>query len=490
MGIVSKTSIRFSIILYIGIALGYVNTVLIFPNVLTDEEFGLTRILFSAAALIAQLTQLGTSNILVRFHPYLKDDNKNTTLSLGLLLSFIGVLISGLGLIFFKDQLIAYYSEKAELFTVYFYLLLPATISLIAFNLFEAYLRVLHKNSFTAFLNNILLRILWLGIVLLYGFGFLDTSTFIEIYVGTQVLISILAFGYILLQGKLNLGFEWSAEKFKTLKNMSQFGIVTILSGISMLLINRIDVVLVAKYLGLADVAVYSIALYMSMVILVPAQSISRASAVLVADAFKNKNEGLIKSLYQKTALNQMLFGMIIFMLIAINYNSLMSFLRETYADSFLIFFLLGIAKIIDTGFGINGAILINSKYYKMDTVLSVILLIFSIVLKVVLIPTYGLIGAAGSTALALVLFNLAKFIFLKWKMQLSPFTSNYFMALIILSIAFIVAFYTPFFSNFLVDIPLRSVVFLIITIPSTYYFKVSPEFNDIINKALKTVTK
>ena len=190
MGVVSKTSIKFSIILYIGIALGYVNTVLIFPNVLGDEVFGLTRILFTAAGLIAQLSQLGTGNILVRFHPYLKGDKKNTTLTLGLILSFAGGLISAACLFIFKEQINDVYSEKAKLFTDYYYLLLPAVISLIAFNLFDAYLRVLIKNSFTAFLNSILLRIIWLVIVLLYAFDFYNTDTFINVYVGGQIFVS------------------------------------------------------------------------------------------------------------------------------------------------------------------------------------------------------------------------------------------------------------------------------------------------------------
>lgn len=488
MGIVSKSSIKFSVILYSGIILGYINTVLIFPNVLTEEEFGLTRIIFSAAALIAQVTQLGTGNILVRFHPYLKEDNKNTTLTLGLTLSFIGVILSSAILFAFKGKIISEYSEKAKLFTEYYYLLLPAVISLIAFNLFDGYLRVLLKNSFIAFLNSILLRIIWLGIVLLYFFKFFDTNTFINVYVGGQVFISVLAFIYAIKHSNLNLGFNLSEERIKMLKSMTSFGIVTILSGISFLLINRIDVVLVGKYLGLTDVAIYTIAFYMSTVIAVPGQSISRTTGVLVADAFKNNNMGMIKMLYQKTALNQMLFGTVIFMLIAVNYQSLISFLPSSYADSFNVFFLLGLAKIIDTGFGMNGAILINSKYYKSDTILSVALLISSIVLKIYMIPLYGIEGAAASTALVLIVFNLIKYIFLKWKLNLSPFTKNYFYVGIILIVGYLLTSFFPHWGLFWLDIPAKSMLFVLLTIPSIYYIKASPEFNALILSGLKMI--
>jgi O-antigen/teichoic acid export membrane protein len=490
MGIVSRTSIKFSIILYIGIVLGYINMVLIFPNILGDELFGLTRILFTAAALIAQLAQLGTNNILVRFHPFLKEDKKNSTLSLGLLLSFIGVILSSIGLFVFKNWIIGVYSEKAELFTEYYYLLLPAVISLIFFNLFEAYLRVLIKNSVSAFLNSVLLRLVWLALVLLYSFQYFDTNTFINLYVGGQVLMTILAFIYTISQGKLNLGFDLGSEKIKMLKTMSRYGIVTILSGLSLLLINRIDVVMIGSYLGLADVAIYSIALYMSMVILVPAQSISRASAVLVADAFKNNDTITIKSLYEKTALNQMLFGSVVFILITINYKSLMSFLPPIYADSFYVFFFLGLGKIIDTGFGMNGYVILTSKYYKVDTYLSVGLLILSIVIKIFFIPYYGIVGAAASTAIALIVFNVVKYAFLKWKMNLTPFTNHYLILVLILITSFAIAMIIPFLFNLWVDMALRSLLFMLMVVPPIFYLKISPEFNAIVVKALEMVKR
>ncbi|MEQ8928087.1 MAG: oligosaccharide flippase family protein [Fulvivirga sp.] len=490
MGVVRRTSIRFLTILYIGIVLGYINTVLIFPNILTEEEFGLTRIIFSAAALIAQITQLGTGNILVRFHPHLKDDSRNTTLTLGLLLSFLGVIISGLVLFFFKDWIIDSYAENAALFTKYYYLLLPATISLIAYNLFDGYLRVLLKNSFSAFLNSILLRVVWLAIVLLYSFGLFDTDTFINYYVGGQILVSCVGLAYVLMQGNLTLGFDTTKERMIMLRKMVNFGIVTVVSGISLLLINRIDVVLVGKYLGLADVAIFSIAMYMSDVILAPAQSIARTSAVLVADAFKSNNMAMVKDLYKKTALNQVLLGSLVFMLIAVNYDSLLSFLPPSYSDSYYVFFLLGLTKVVNTGLGVNGAILINSRYYKLDTILSVSLLIISVILKIFFIPIYGLIGAAASTAFAIIAFNIAKYIILKAKMDLSPFSKNYFSICAILIAAFLITIYVPVTKFVWFNIPIKSTVFVLLTVPGIYILNLSEDFNALIDGGIDFIRK
>ncbi|MEQ9166686.1 MAG: polysaccharide biosynthesis C-terminal domain-containing protein, partial [Fulvivirga sp.] len=144
------------------------------------------------------------------------------------------------------------------------------------------------------------------------------------------------------------------------------------------------------------------------------------------------------------------------------------------------------LAKIVDTAFGINGAVLISSKYYRVDTYLSIILLILSLILKVIMIPRFGIIGAAGSTALALVLFNLAKYSFLKVKLNISPFTKDYFLLCIILVISFMIVFFIPQIVNIWIDMFAKSALFCLITIPVVYVLKFSPEFNDIIDKALE----
>lgn len=481
MGIVSKSSIKFSVILFVGIGLGYINTVLVFPNVLSEEEFGLTRILMSASAVVAQLAQLGTPNIILRFHPQLKDDRKNSTLSIGLLIIFAGLILSTIFLVIFQDYFISLYIEKSRLFTEYFYLLIPFTASLIFYNLFDAYLRVIFKNTIPAFLNFIALRILWLAVVALYYFGYFSTATFVNLYVGCQLLIAVVAFIYIVYLGKFNISFKIGKERITLLRKMYQFGAFTIISGLSAFLINRIDILMVGKYIGLEAVAVYSIAFYISTVILVPAQSISRTTIVLAADAAKNNDLITLDHLYKKTALNQLLFCSLIFTLITINYKSLIFFLPEAYHNSFSIFFLLGMAKIIDTGFGINGAIIINTKYFKIDTLLSIVLLLLTIGTNLYFIPIFGIEGAALATMISIIIFNIIRYLFLKIKLGLTPFSWEYFTIAVILATSTLIVYFIPALSFIWGDIILRTALFIILSVPAIYLLKLSPEFNRLI---------
>ena len=54
MGIVKRNSITITILSYLGIVVGYVNKILLFPNFLSEEQVGLANILVSMAVMYAQ----------------------------------------------------------------------------------------------------------------------------------------------------------------------------------------------------------------------------------------------------------------------------------------------------------------------------------------------------------------------------------------------------------------------------------------------------
>ena len=91
MGIIKKQSINNSISLYIGIIIGAINTILIFPHVFENnpEYWGLLQILVSYSLIFSTFSHLGSPNILLRFFPQLK--NKSQLLSFSLILSGIGL---------------------------------------------------------------------------------------------------------------------------------------------------------------------------------------------------------------------------------------------------------------------------------------------------------------------------------------------------------------------------------------------------------------
>ncbi|MGB1317396.1 MAG: hypothetical protein ACPG5W_04290, partial [Flavobacteriales bacterium] len=76
MGVIQKQGIQTSVLSYLGVALGYINVVLLFPKIFLPEEFGLTRVLVAVVGIAARFALVGTSNSVIRFFPKFKDKSQ------------------------------------------------------------------------------------------------------------------------------------------------------------------------------------------------------------------------------------------------------------------------------------------------------------------------------------------------------------------------------------------------------------------------------
>jgi O-antigen/teichoic acid export membrane protein len=104
----------------------------------------------------------------------------------------------------------------------------------------------------------------------------------------------------------------------------------------------------------------------------------------------------------------------------------------------------------------------------------------------VILIPQYGLLGAAIASCLSFLLYNLSRYIFILVKFKMQPYDMSFLKVLGAGAIGFGVAFLVPSMSNAYADTVARSAAFMIIYLPLIYRMHVSPD----LNLTLKTYMK
>ncbi|RZL00351.1 MAG: hypothetical protein EOO62_24045, partial [Hymenobacter sp.] len=73
MGIVQRQGLRNTVISYIGLGIGFVNTTLVLPRLLAPAQLGLTQVLVSLATLGALVSALGFTNTTLRYFPYFRN---------------------------------------------------------------------------------------------------------------------------------------------------------------------------------------------------------------------------------------------------------------------------------------------------------------------------------------------------------------------------------------------------------------------------------
>jgi O-antigen/teichoic acid export membrane protein len=106
------------------------------------------------------------------------------------------------------------------------------------------------------------------------------------------------------------------------------------------------------------------------------------------------------------------------------------------------------IGRLLDMYFGLNGAIFTTSKKYKFDLIFTVILVGLVYGLKLYFIPWWGGVGAAISTALAIITYNLGRMIFVYKIYAIHPFSRNQLWVIMFSALCLIFGY----FSNKLID--------------------------------------
>jgi O-antigen/teichoic acid export membrane protein len=187
--------------------------------------------------------------------------------------------------------------------------------------------------------------------------------------------------------------------------------------------------------------------------------------------------------LYKKSAINLQVFGGLIMLGIFLNINELYRLIPPEYSGGILVVFLIGLSKFSDLILGNNNAIILNTKYYRAVLLFGLLLVFMMIGLNMVLIPLYGIAGAAWATLISIVVYNAIKLLFVIKKMDLYPFTNNTLKSMGIIAVVFVAFYFWDFDFHPILNIALKSVLITLVYGYINYHFRISVEINQILDK-------
>lgn len=443
MGIVIRQSAKTLFVTYLGFLIGYINTLILYPLALSVEQIGLQRILIDATVFFSSFAALGATNIPLRYFPYFRDPGRehNGFLFFLLTLSFCGYIIFVVLFLLLKDSLISIYSSNALQLTKYYYYLIPFTFIQLMMIIFESYTLVQLKPVVPRFIREIVIRVLLVLGVLGVLYKVITFNTFIDLIPVVYLLALILLMFYVYSIRALFLRPNFGVFKSPQFKGILIFGGFVLLGNSSDIIIRNIDSLMLSSYSGLKSTGIYTIALYIALVLEIPRRSMAQVVIPLVAEATKNNDKGKIEELYKKSSINQMIIGGLLFLLIWCNIDNIFKFVPNgnTFALGKWVVFYLGLGKLFDMAMGVNAEIITTSKYYKYDIFFYAGLSILAIGTNMLLIPRLGLTGAAIATASSVLIFNMVRFIFIWYIYNIQPFSKN--TVKIILISAFVLLF-------------------------------------------------
>ena len=496
MATIRKQSIYSSLFIYAGFAIGALNVMYFFPTFFTPEQFGLTRIIMDIALIFATICSAGALPITFKFSPYYQHHlpkEKNDLMTMILLYTAFCCVMLILVFPYITPWALRKFGKNSPYLIEYFHYVLPLTISLVVFAVLEVFTWMIKKTIVSNFLKEFLFRLLTTLLIVLWIMGIItDFKDFAFLYSCLQY-ISAAVLVVVLYKSKV---FAFQLKPSNLTKRLSgimiKFGSAYFLSAVLNIIAKTNDTLIIASQStgGLVDTAIFTIATYLITVMDVPQRSLISASILQISEAWKNHDMEKLDRLYKKTALNLLIFAAGIMGVIIINSSLLLHILGPTYKLLPMLMLILGFSKLIDLGTGLNSQILQLSKHWKIDLFTNMFFVVISIILNYFLTRKLGIIGTAIGGLIAIICYNLIRFIYIKRIYKLQPFTYKNAVTIGAAASLMGLSYLIPSTSNIWVDGIIKTGVFAISFAFFIIKFNISIDLTELYQTLLKKVKR
>lgn len=486
MGIVIKQGSKNAVFTYLGFLIGAIYTALLVPKVFAihPEYWGAARLLVSYAVILAPLAMLGTPMAIIRFFPIFKGKDLQKFLFTAIFWTLLGLIITSL-LVFLLSNW-WFTDVKNQLFNNNAYLIIPILVGYVLLELTSAIARSIYKTVLAVALKEFAYRLIILISVLLFWADFINFQQFLILYSLAYLLVFIPLLIFLLGRKEVSLKIDFSFVFSKKMNKVYIYSLFTIISASAFMFLSQIDSIMIGKYLSLKEVAIYGPSLFIATTIMVPSRSIMAIVNPMVAKAWATDSFDTIKDLYKKTSIAPLTITIFLFLLIWINIDLIMYYYGKDFGQGKYIVLFISIGNIINISTGINGTIINTSKYYKADIVFQLLLIMLTVITNIVLIPKYGINGAALATGITILLHNIIKLIYVYYIFNIHPFSIKTILIIIIGLIFFVVINYIDKPNSLLLSSFVFTIIISVIYPLLVYKLHISDDINNIIDKSIK----
>jgi O-antigen/teichoic acid export membrane protein len=499
MSTIRKQSILSSLVIYIGFAVGFLNTYFFTKKGLfTEADYGLVSIFMAIASMMMAFATLAMPAYIYKFYHYYNDNLppcKNDMITWSLVIGSIGFILVMTAGWFFKHLVIRKFGENSPQLVIYYYWIFPMGLGLTIYSILEAYALNFGKSVLTNFLKEVQWRLFTTLLIVLFVTNVIkDFSQFIKLYSFTYPAITVILFAYLLFTKKIHFTFKVSKVTRRYSKKILAL-CAFVYSGALIFAVSRVfDTIVIASVLpgGIDKAGIFGIAALMTSVIQAPQRSIISVSIPHLSKAWKDKNMGLLQRVYQRSSINLLIFSCGIFVLIALNYTeAIRTFgLKPSYLTGYSAFLLLGLTTVIELGTGVNAQVIATSNYWRFELISGIVLLFLMLPLTYILTKQYDIFGPAVASLISITIYNVIRIIFLWKRFRLFPFTVQSIYTVLLAAGIFAICYFLFLNVHGFEGLILRSLVFFIIYAAAVLRLQLSPDIKPVLQTIRKRLKK
>ncbi|MFK5958191.1 MAG: polysaccharide biosynthesis C-terminal domain-containing protein [Lutibacter sp.] len=455
MGIVLRQSFINTLILFVGFTIGGINVIFLFTHFLHEDYFGLITFLLSTANIILPLLVFGMQHTVIKFYSSYKTKvEQDSFLISTIFLPLLVIIPLGIISVYFYDAIASWLSSENILIKDYTGLIFITAIFMGYFEVFYSWTKVQFNSVFGNFIKEIFARICTSLLLVAVYFKWLTNEEFIYAVVivyGLRVLIMKLYAFYICRPAMV-------LKLPSNIKEILSFSLYIIVAGSAAGVLLEIDKFMIPQMKQIAEVAYYSVGIYIASVVAIPTRAMQHITSPITAKYMNENKVDDVEKLYKQTSINLLVIGGLLFLLINLNVNDLYEFINKPqFAKGSWIVLIISVAKLLELALGTANAILVNSKYYKIFFYLSLAMAFSVILLNKWLINLIGINGAALATLIVVAFYSIFKIIYIKGKLNIQPFSIQTIKLLISVLIIFISFNFWSFSFHPILNILLKS---------------------------------
>ena len=481
MGIILKQSFFNTLIIFLGFAVGGINVLFLYTHFLHEDYFGLITFLLSAANIILPLLVFGMQNTIVKFYSSYqtkieRDGFLTTTLLMPL---FIIIPLALIGTLIYEN-IADWISLENPIIKKYTYLIFLLAIFMGYFEVFYAWTKVQLNSVFGNFIKEIFPRICTTFLLFAVFFKWITNEQFIYGVVIVYGLSTLIMMFYAFYVYKPTFKLILPSN----LKEIISFSIYIIVAGSAAGVLLEIDKFMIPQIEKIAQVAYYSVGIYIASVIAIPTRAMQQITSPITAKDMNENNIGEVEKLYKQTSINLLVIGGLFFLLINLNISDLYVLINKPqFTKGIWVVLIISVSKLMELALGTGNAILLNSKYFKIFFYLSLAMAISVVFLNKWLIAWVGIDGAAIATLIVVVVYSVVKIIYLKAKLNIQPFGINTIKLGVIISVIFAIFYFWNFNFHPIINIGLKCIIISILYFLLINKLQISKDISSFVGK-------
>ena len=176
---------------------------------------------------------------------------------------------------------------------------------------------------------------------------------------------------------------------------------------------SNIDIIFIGFVLDPQSVGIYSISKKIVGIMIFGLQAIGFIAAPLIAEYY-HKNQILLQRILQISVVCATLYVILVFIIFVVSFDYLVLLIGNEYSKSFLPFLILAVGQIVNSSIGLVGLLLTMTAYQKHAAFIMALAFISNLLLLLIMVPKFGIAGAAFSMSVSTVLWNLLMYVYVK----------------------------------------------------------------------------